>query len=88
MSTLVSKLAKTEKLGATGVRFTDSTVYISLSDQREIGLPLSHPGLRWLAKATREQRARWSIAPGGWSVLWDELDDGIEVEHLLKNQPL
>ena len=79
---------KSEVLKATSVRFSDSMVYVSLSDGREIGLPLNHPDLAWLAEASPEQRARWSIEPGGFAVYWEELDDGIEVSHLLVTRAL
>lgn len=58
-------------------------VYFALSDGREVGLPLDLPGLRWLAQATPEQKANWQIEPGGFAVYWPDLDDGVEVEHLL-----
>ncbi len=80
MNTLATK---PEVLRATAVRFTDSMVYVSLSDGREVGLPLDHPDLAWLAEGTPDQRAKWSIEPGGFAVYWEELDDGIEVSHLL-----
>jgi hypothetical protein len=73
---------------ATGARVTDTMLYVTLSDSREVGLPLSLPGLRWLASATPAQRARWTIEPHGLAVLWDELDEGVEVEHLLSAEPL
>ncbi len=88
MNTLTSEPPLLETVQATGVRFTEAMVYIRLSDQREIGLPLNLHDLRWLAKATPEQRDHWTIGPGGRCVLWDELDDGIEVEHLFKLNPL
>jgi len=44
--------------------------------------------LNWLMKATQEQRLRWTIEPGGYAVYWEDLDDGIEVCHLLEMQPL
>jgi hypothetical protein len=62
-------------LTITGVRFTDSMVYTKLSDQREIGLPLDHLDLRWLANATPEQRDRWKVVARGRQLLWEELDD-------------
>lgn len=64
-----------------GVRFTDSMLYIALNDGREIGVPLAR--YKWLAAATPEQRALWTIEPGGYAVYWEELDDGLEVAHLL-----
>lgn len=88
MTTLTINHPAVVELQATQVRFTKMQVIVTLNDGREIGLPLSHPDLNWLARATPEQQARWVIAPGGWAVLWDELEDGIEVEHLLRQQPL
>jgi hypothetical protein len=73
---------------ATGVRFAHGHVYISLSDGREIGLPLSHRDLRWLREASPKIRANWTLEPGGRTVYWPTLQDGIEVEHLLKPQRL
>jgi hypothetical protein len=68
-------------VAATGVRFTDTMLYIALSDGREMGVPLSR--FPWLARALAKQRNRWSIEPHGYAVWWDDLDDGIEVGHLL-----
>ncbi|MCB9431681.1 MAG: DUF2442 domain-containing protein [Ardenticatenaceae bacterium] len=46
------------------------------------------PWLRWLANATPAQRNNWHIEPGGFAIYWDELDDGIEIAHLLGMRPL
>jgi hypothetical protein len=71
------------------VRFEANILCIFLSDGREISLPIDQMDwLKWLAKAAPEQRAKWTIEPGGFAVYWDELDDGIEIEHLLSRQPL
>lgn len=78
-----------ENVRATGVRFTGNVLHVSLTDGREISLPLDRIGwLDWLMKATPEQRAKWTIEPGGFAIYWEELDDGIEVCHLLEKQPL
>lgn len=68
-------------VGAIGVRFTESMVYIALSDGREIGVPLTR--YAFLARATNEQLRHWQIEPRGFAVYWPELDDGLEVTHLL-----
>ena len=85
MSPLVAKppKAKASTSSARGVRFTDRMLYIELSDGREIGVPLSR--FPWLERATPVQRRKWHIEPHGFAVYWDELDDGIEVEHLLES---
>ncbi len=87
MSTLADKV--TTQVKAVGVRFHDNRLYVSLSDGREVSVPLDHvQWLRWLAKATPEQRTQWTIEPGGFAIFWENLDDGIEVEHLLALQSL
>ena len=74
---------------AEDVRFDGDLLHIVLSDGREISLHLNQlTWLKWLAKATSEQRAEWTIEPGGFAIYWDKLDDGIEIEHLLSLQPL
>jgi hypothetical protein len=74
---------------ATGVQFEGDRLTVHLSDGREVSVPLSKlEWLQWLAKATPEQRAHWSIEPGGFAVYWEELDDGFDIAHLLAMQPL
>ncbi len=87
MATLTSRKAQT--VFATGVRFDNNMLYVSLNDHREICLPVDRiDWLYWLAKATPEQRANWSLESGGFAIYWDDLDDGIEVCHILSMQPL
>jgi len=87
MITLVNKI--TEQVGASDVRFVGNLLFVSLSDGREISVPMERvEWLNWLVKATPKQRSQWSIEPDGFAIYWDELDDGIEVCHLLEMQPL
>jgi hypothetical protein len=74
---------------ATGFDETSGVPRIRLNDGREISLPLGEvPWLKWLAKATPKQRANWSLEPGGYAIYWPDLDDGIEVCHLLNSQAI
>ncbi len=87
MITLASKIAK--QVGATDVRFAGSVLFVALSDGREISVPMERvEWLSWLNKAAPTQRSRWSIEPNGFAIYWEDLDDGIEVRHLLEMQPL
>ena len=87
MSTLSAKT--TERVHAEGVRFSNGALRVRLDDGREISLPLAEvPWLKWLTKATPKQRANWSLEPGGFAIYWPDLDDGIEVCHLLDTQPI
>jgi hypothetical protein len=87
MNTLTAK--KSEPVQAKSVRFTGGLIHVRLDDGREISLPLDEmPWLKWLAKATPRQRANWTIEPGGFAIYWPDLDDGIEVGHLLVSMPL
>jgi hypothetical protein len=74
---------------AANVRFASGMIYVTLSDGREVGLPLRRTKwLKWLAHATPRQRKQWAIEPLGDAIYWNELDDGIEVCHLLSAQSL
>jgi hypothetical protein len=87
MPTLTNRKAQT--VFATRVRFDKNILYVSLNDQREICLPVDKiDWLDWLAKATPEQRANWSLESGGFAIYWDDLDDGIEVCHILSMHPV
>jgi len=66
------------------INSTNDMLHVRLDDAREISLPLAEvPWLKWLAKATSKQRANWSLEPCGFAIYWPDLDDGIEVCHLL-----
>jgi hypothetical protein len=87
MSTSTAKA--TDQVRAQGARFTNGTLHVRLEDGREVSLPLAEvPWLKWLAKATPKQRANWSLEPGGYAIYWPDLDDGIEVCHLLDLQAI
>jgi hypothetical protein len=87
MSTLTAK--RTESVRAKSVRFAGNVMRVFLSDGREVRLCLDQvPWLEWLAKATPKQRANWSLEPCGYAIYWPDLDDGIEVCHLLDLQPI
>lgn len=74
---------------ATYARFDGDVLYVSLNDGREVSVPLKRiEWLEWLARATEDQRAKWSLEPGGFAIYWDDLDDGIEVSRLLDMEPL
>jgi len=87
MNTLPASLI--EVIQATGVRFENDRLCVSLSDGREVSVPLNKvEWLAWLAQASPEQRAHWSVEPGGFAIYWEDLDDGFEIAHLLAMQPL
>ncbi|MCP4428967.1 MAG: DUF2442 domain-containing protein [Chloroflexi bacterium] len=87
MITLVNNIET--QVSATAVSFTDDILHVNLNDGRIISVPLDQiEWLNWLTQASSEQRQKWEIEPGGYAVYWDNLDDGIEVAHLLAMQPL
>jgi hypothetical protein len=87
MNTLTARIAK--KARAQSARVTARTLRVALDDGREISVPFSKaPWLKWLAKSTLKQRANWSLEPGGYAIFWPDLDDGVEVRHLLDCRPI
>ena len=88
MSISVKNKKTSANVQATSVRFAEDRLYVALSDGREIGVSLKVKWLRWLGKATAQQQNGWRIDSWGDIIYWDELDDGIEVCHLLDQRPL
>jgi hypothetical protein len=77
------------RVALTNVRFEENNLFVFFSDGREVSLPIDRMDwLVWLAKATPDQQANWSIEPRGFAVYWEDLDDGIEVSHILAMEPL
>ena len=75
------------RVRAKSARVTANTLHVRLDDGREVSVPfIKAPWLQWLAKATPKQRANWALEPGGFAVYWPDLDNGVEVRHLLDSQ--
>lgn len=62
----------------------DGKVWVTLADQREIGLPLDE--FPWLEKATPEQQRNYRANP--ISIYWPDLEDGIDMEYFTGEWPL
>ncbi len=64
------------------VRFTEDTIAVDLMDGRTIIVPLVwYP--RLLA-GTREQLAQWRVCGGGYGISWEELDEDLSTEGMLR----
>ena len=75
MSTLVAEaLAKQ-------VRFDADTMWLDLTDGRQLGVPLAY--FPRLLRATPGQRKKYLISGGGTGLHWDDLDEDISVPSLL-----
>ncbi len=67
---------------ATGVRLDAERLHVQLSDGREISAPLEwFPSLR---NATEQQRNNWRLIGRGVGIHWEDLDEDISVEGLLR----
>lgn len=69
-------------ISARDVRFDDSTMWVELTDDRTLGVPLS-----WfprLLDATPEQRNDYELSPRG--IHWDALGEDISVEGLIQGR--
>lgn len=68
-------------LHITRISFQNDRLYVHLSDEREIGVPLA-----WfprLLHATDEQRSDWELIGQGVGIHWDMVDEDISVAGLL-----
>ena len=73
---------------AVDAELTEKTLRVQLSDGRVVEIGLDRPWLRWLRDAADAQRRGWRREPGGFALYWDDLDDGVEVRHLLSLTPV
>lgn len=65
---------------ATKVDIKDGMIHISLNDGRILSIPVSR--YPWLENATPEQQTNITI--GSFAILWDDLDDGIDLENVMR----
>lgn len=66
---------------ATRVHFDEDTMWVDLTDGRQLGVPLAY--FPRLLQATPEQRQKLIISGGGVGLHWDELDEDVSVQALL-----
>lgn len=67
------------------VYFTEETISVDLVDGRTIVVPLVwYPRL---FNATPEQRAKWEICGGGYGIHWEEIDEDLSTEGMLRGAP-
>jgi len=81
MSTLANKPPKTSPL-ATDVFCDDDMLHVDLDDGRKISVPLEWFPI--LANANPEQRKGWSLIGKGIGIHWEEIDEDISIESLLR----
>jgi hypothetical protein len=68
-----------------GVGFAKGALVVDLLDGRTISVPLA-----WfprLLHATPKQRNKWRISGGGFGIRWDEIDEDLSTEGLLRGAP-
>ena len=66
---------------AQNVNLTDDELIVALNDGRTISVPLGwYPRL---LHATLEERENWRLVGQGEGIHWPDLDEDINVEHLL-----
>jgi hypothetical protein len=61
---------------------SDDELTVRLMDGRSIAVPLAwYPRL---LRATPQQRNHWQIAGGGYGIHWDDIDEDLSTEGLLR----
>jgi hypothetical protein len=67
------------------VEVTEDTLSVRLMDGRTITVPLAwYPRL---LGATGAQRNNWQISGGGYGIRWEEIDEDLSTEGLLRGAP-
>ena len=81
MSILVIKTDERVK----NVSFTEDTISVDLMDGRTIVVPLVwYPRL---LNGTNEQLAKWEVCGGGYGIHWEDLDEDLSTEGMLRGAP-
>jgi hypothetical protein len=81
----MSTLTLASSPAASRVEVTDEMLRVSLSDGREVAVPISwYPRL---SHASPKHRRVWELVGAGHGIHWPELDEDISVENLLLGQP-
>lgn len=67
------------------VYFTEETISVDLMDGRTITVPLAwYPRL---LNALPEQRRKWEVCGGGYGIHWEEIDEDLSTEGMLRGAP-
>jgi hypothetical protein len=67
------------------VEVTEDFLSVRLMDGRKISVPLVwYPRL---LNATEEQRKNWTVIGGGYGIHWEDLDEDLSTEGLLRGAP-
>jgi hypothetical protein len=67
------------------VSFTEESISVDLMDGRIITVPLVwYPRL---FNATPEQRLQWEVCGGGYGIHWEEIDEDLSTEGMLRGAP-
>lgn len=67
------------------VETSEDELHVRLMDGRTISVPLAwYPRL---LKATEEQRKNWQISGGGYGIHWEEIDEDLSTEGMLRGAP-
>jgi hypothetical protein len=67
------------------VEVSEDTLSVRLMDGRTITVPLAwYPRL---LNATHAQRKNWQISGGGYGIRWEEIDEDLSTEGLLRGAP-
>jgi hypothetical protein len=67
------------------IHFTEDTISVDLMDGRIITVPLIwYPRL---FDATPDQRTKWEVCGGGYGIHWEEIDEDLSTEGMLRGAP-
>ena len=70
---------------AADVEFTEDMLTVQLMDGRRISVPLVwYPRL---LSATEEERKNWRISGGGYGIHWEDVDEDLSTEGMLRGAP-
>jgi hypothetical protein len=67
------------------LEFTEDMLTVQLMDGRRISVPLVwYPRL---LSASEDERKNWSIIGGGYGIHWEDMDEDLSTEGMLRGAP-
>jgi hypothetical protein len=75
-------LSSTE-LTISSAKLTGNNLVIFLSDGRVIFYPIA--GMTWITDASQEKQQDFTVTE--WEIYWNQIDDGLTLEHILSPNP-
>ncbi|GAB4581027.1 MAG: hypothetical protein Fur0022_37720 [Anaerolineales bacterium] len=71
------------ELTISSAKLTGNNLVVFLSDGRVVFYPIA--GMTWITDAPKDKQQDFTVTE--WEIYWNQIDDGITLEHILSPKP-